>query len=51
MILFRHGAERAPDRQAALLLCCLVDLEAHLLAGALVTIEPTRIRIRQLPFA
>lgn len=51
VILFRHGAERDPERQAALLLSSLVDLEAHLLAGAMVTIEPTRIRIRQLPFA
>lgn len=51
VILFRHGAERDPDRQAALLLSSLVDLEAHLLVGALATIEPTRIRIRQLPFA
>lgn len=49
IILFRHGAERRPDRQAALLLANLLQLETPLDEGVLVTIEPTRIRIRVLP--
>ena len=51
VILFRHGAERRPDRQVALLLLHLEGLDDSLEAGALVTIEPTRIRIRELPLS
>jgi predicted nuclease of predicted toxin-antitoxin system len=49
VVLFRHGAEHHPERQAALLLSNLDRLAEHLHAGALITIEPTRIRVRQLP--
>ena len=49
VILFRPGAERRPGPQAAVLLANLSALEADLGAGAVVVIEPGRIRIRRLP--
>jgi predicted nuclease of predicted toxin-antitoxin system len=51
VILFRHGAERHPDLQVALLLANLPELEPALEKGSVVTIEPTRSRIRALPLA
>ncbi|HEX5107615.1 MAG TPA: DUF5615 family PIN-like protein [Vicinamibacterales bacterium] len=49
VILFRHGAEHRPVLQAEILLANLGTLETDLIEGAIVTIEPSRIRVRRLP--
>ncbi len=49
LILFRHGVEHRPARQVEILLANLDALAEDLAAGALVTIEPTRLRVRRLP--
>ncbi len=49
VILFRHGIDHRPNVQAEVLIANLATLEDVLLEGSLVTIEPTRIRIRRLP--
>ena len=49
VILFRHGSQRRPDDQAALLKANLPQLEQALKAGSIVVITPDRIRIRALP--
>lgn len=51
MILFRHGTQRSPDRQAEILLSNLEGIAADLTSGSVVVIEPSRIRIRSLPLA
>lgn len=49
VILFRHGAQRQPAAQVALLIANLGALSAILEAGAVVSIEPARVRYRMLP--
>jgi predicted nuclease of predicted toxin-antitoxin system len=51
VVLFRHGTQRRPERQAETLLSNLEAIESELNAGSVVVIEPTRIRIRALPLA
>lgn len=47
--LFRGRMSRRPEFLANLLLSQLANLEAPLLKGAIAVIEPTRIRLRDLP--
>jgi predicted nuclease of predicted toxin-antitoxin system len=49
VVLFRHGAERRPQSQAALLLANLGAIEDDLAEGCIAVIEPERIRVRRLP--
>jgi predicted nuclease of predicted toxin-antitoxin system len=49
VILFRGSTPRRPQDLAALLLVNLPSVEAYLQAGAIVVIEPTRVRVRTLP--
>lgn len=50
IIIFRRSTGRQPQKQIALLLVNLPEIENHLEKGSLVIIEETRIRIRTLPF-
>ena len=51
VILFRHGTDHRPLAQAELLLRNLPAMAEALGEGAMVTLEPTRLRIRRLPMA
>jgi predicted nuclease of predicted toxin-antitoxin system len=49
VILFRGGGSRRPEALASLILQNLSQLGDALAAGCIVTIEPTRLRVRPLP--
>jgi predicted nuclease of predicted toxin-antitoxin system len=49
VVLFRGNVTRRPERQAALLLANLDQLEAALTEGALIVIGDGRLRVRSLP--
>lgn len=51
VVLFRHGTQRRPERQAETLLSNLDAIATDLTAGSIVVIEPSRIRVRALPLA
>lgn len=51
VILFRGATPRAPKQQVALLLGNLPAVARDLESGAVVIIEPSRIRVRPLPLS
>jgi predicted peptidase len=48
-VLFRHGAGRHPEQQAAPLVANLPAIEGDLAQGSVVVFAPDRIRVRSLP--
>jgi predicted nuclease of predicted toxin-antitoxin system len=49
VVLFRGATPRRPADQVSLLLANLPRVERDLLTGAIVIIEPSRLRVRSLP--
>jgi len=49
IILFRGHRDRHPERQSALLLANLAQLEPDLSYGCVAVIEEARVRVRRLP--
>ena len=49
VVLFRGATPRRPADQAALLIANLPAIQKALELGAVVVIEPTRVRVRSLP--
>ena len=49
VVLLRHGVERRPDLQVRLLRDVLPRVEQVLGRGAVVAVEPLRVRVRLLP--
>jgi predicted nuclease of predicted toxin-antitoxin system len=51
VVLIRGGTPRRPADQVGLLLANLPTVESDLLTGAIVIIEPSRLRVRALPIS